>query len=414
MFNININFLHLLSSNFFVRGISFLGQLLIVFVLSPEVVASIKTATVYVDILVNIAVFGFSASILKVNGVANHDTIKIDAQIIIVATTSLSILTSFTLYLLAETTLLTQSYETKTAIQMLCLTVLPISLIAIQSSLLQSLGMFKTIANVQMVTKLISVTLLIILSYFFGFEGYVVAAYLAHLFTSVLLFRSCKEYISWQGVNRLTLSLKGFYQRHFPHAFYSCLAYLMSILTRFMPLIVMNVVGAPLADIGVFSIALTIVMTIDIFSSTIQQYVTPKLSKLVGDKSKYKYSYNIYNRVLVISVLLLGLTLSLAVYLSERYFLSEAYRNLSFNVLLLSVSWVIQSTYFLKGPSLLVLGKSHLNASISAFSCLISIPFSFWFIENFNDGHLLSRLATSLSISVFYFITYKKVTSCVN
>lgn len=406
---INVDFLHLLSSNLFVRAVSFFGQLAIVFILSPEIVASVKTATVYIDILVNLAVFGFTASILKVNSKQHESMNKNDTAIIFFVVSLLSLLISTALYFFSYTDFIAKIELTKSAIQYLSLTILPISLIAVLSATLQSRNEFKIIANTQIITKLLSIFSLLILSYMYNYYGYIVGVYFSHIFTFAILLWCSRSHISLLSFSSLFCNLSSFYKRHFYHAFFSCIAYLMSILSRFMPLIIMNILGLPVTDIGIFSIALTIVMVLDILSSTFQQYVTPKLAHEADNKSSFELLYKKFSIYFSLSILVVGIMVTLFAYILEYRLLNSGYQFLTLNVGILSIAWVLQSMYYLKGPALLVLGKAHINTYLSTIGCIFSIPICYITITYFDFGYLYSRIIMAFLLFVGYHVVYNKV-----
>jgi O-antigen/teichoic acid export membrane protein len=129
---------------------------------------------------------------------------------------------------------------------------------------------------------------------------------------------------------------------------------------------------------GYYTFALIIVQGLNIISTSVQQFIIPKMSELSRDIPSFFQKYKKFEyRFITISMIIFLLAELFLPFLIETVFGTKYSKSIPLLRIML-VGWGIQSFYALKGVSFLSLGKMKYVSHYSFFIFTISVPLMLW------------------------------------
>lgn len=402
-------FFHLLSANLLIQVVAFASQLFVAGILAPEDIGRIKIIQTYLSIFSIIAGMGFSASTLKL---CSENRPYKEQETLFRSALYFTFVSTISFYLI----LLILNYYSVFTSDKLIQWLLPLGLFPIISNSLfmvfvsyfQATKKIKIMSNLTISSKIVSIISIVIFTYWLNIEGYYIAYNLSFALMLIICFRMLRSTIT----KKQSLSvLKEDFYTHWKFAKPSLFANLLSETSAYIDILLIGLFVNDMNQIGFYSFALTLTITLRIFPGTVQQIASPYFSSLAHKKDEFSRAFNKYNRILYLGV---GITL-LAVYtLSEpiiHWVFNGKYDNSIPFFLILAIGWSLRNLIQLQSGAIFGLGKIHYNAYISLISLTSNILIYSFALHNYGViGMAYASIPSGLIIlatSRYYFYKAK-------
>jgi O-antigen/teichoic acid export membrane protein len=202
-------------------------------------------------------------------------------------------------------------------------------------------------------------------------------------------------------------NLRHDFKTHFKFAQPALYANLLSELSAYIDIFIINYLIKDLFEIGQYSFALTLTVALRIFPATVQQIASPYFSSLSVDIKAFKEIFKRYNRQLTIGVIA-TLIISIVLISPVLHFIFDTkYQDAISLFYLLSIGWSIRQLTQLQSAAIFGLGKIKYNVYVSAISLAFNILiYSFATLKFGIIGAAYSSIASGIIIyvlSIFFF-----------
>ena len=367
-------FFHLFFSNFLIQFMVFGSQMLVAGLLLPEELGRIKVLQTIIDVAAIVGGGGLVVAILKIiPGTENTNKQQFVLKYTLYKSLLFSILVFLILNVIAYFNLLSSDKQINSLFHVFSIVILlsPISLILVRYY--QALNKFKKISLIQLSTKIISVIFIVVFTYVYLVEGYILGVVLGFFITLLYLLYDLRKHIFNQETNEL--KTKGILIKQVNQlSKFNFFAQVSDQLKNYMGLFVANYFVLDREVFGQYTFAFILIQGLNVISSSVQQFVLPKLSKLSINKDvflvilkKYEKKYLLVS-VIVFVVAQLILPIMVDFLFSGKYNASMPF----FRVLL--IGWLIYGFYTLKGPAFIGVGRLDISFKISITILILITP----------------------------------------
>lgn len=404
-------FFHLLTSNFLIQLVAFASQFLVAWILNPEDIGRIKVLQSFSSLAIIFAGFGLNTSTLKLCSEKRNPNDKkklLGASFLL--TTLLTLIVMATLYIANYYGLLSKDRHIQDFFSTYLIVILPLTLNLLFIAYLQALKKMKMVSKIQFITKLITVILIITLTYQFLLNGFIWATIIGLFITMILFIILLKNDIL------IDLGkLKELLNVHRKYASYSFLANAINNVGIQADIFIINYLIVDRLEVGYYGFALTVLLAFQLLTGTIQQFATPFLSEISHDLKSFKATLNKFDFKLLISGLLLvivgfvtvGPLINLA--FSGKYEASIPF----FNILI--IGWFFKYISSLKAVAFIANGMVQINTLIVTISTIITILATYFFVQSFGTigaayGMVTNRVITFTLLQFFNFQKIQRVT----
>ena len=402
---------HLLFSNGFIQITAFGAQLFVAWLLLPIDIGRLKIMQSYLGIFTVLAGFGINSSVLKL--CSEKRTIQ-DKKYLFIKGLLYSLISTLFIFIVLEILNIFNVFSTDLKVKdyfyFYSLIIIPMTINQIFIAFIQAIKHFKIISKIQSSSKVLSVLLIIFLSYLYGVFGFIFATFIGFSITTIMLiiYLRKKGYLS--DISKV--SDRPFSQ-HWQYSKFSVLANLSGQTNLYIFMILLNYLVPDRTEIGYYGFAMTLVMGLRIITTTIQQVSSPFFSEKSENKQNSIIKYNYYNRILVISSIIIGIFVILISPIIINFVFNSKYDNSIFIFQLLVTAWVIKNFYSLKGIVLWGFGLININFYNSLQTLIISIIPTFFLIKYYNVigaaySTILSNIIGYFIVS-FYFKRFRKL-----
>ena len=364
-------FFYLLSANTLIQIVSFASQLFVAGILLPEDLGRIKIILTFMSVFSIIAGLGFGASTLKLCAEQRSES---DKKSIVQSALFFTVLSTMSLYLLLLIVNYFGYFSNDALIQWLMpLGLFPLvtnSIFIVFVSYFQAIKKIKLISLLTISNKVISILVIILLSYWWGIKGY----YIAYNISFILILVVCFKSFDNEDNSRL-FSMKHFTQfgLHWRYAKSSMLANLLSVIAAYADIIIINFFVSDMQGIGFYSFALTLTVTLSILPTTVQQIAIPYFSALTHQKEQFVLAFKRYNKILFWAVLLTLLAaLLFGPIMVNKVFIGKYDSSMPFFVIL-AFGWSLRQLTQLQSGALFSLGRFDFSVYISIISMTFNI-----------------------------------------
>ncbi len=364
-------FFHLLSANVLIQIVAFASQLFVAFILAPDDMGRIKIIQTYLSIFSVVAGMGFNSSTLKL---CSENRSSLEQASLFRSALLFTILSTISLYFILLVLNFFHAFSTDNLIQWLIpLGLFPLisnSLFMVFISYFQATMKIKLLSNLTISNKLISIIAIIILTYWGGIKGYYVAynlSFILMLFVCIRVFGSV--------FSEKTFSIKHFSQFsiHWHYAKSSMFANLLSSISAYIDILLLGFFVLDMHQIGFYSFALTLIVALRIFPSTVQQIAIPYFSSLSHQKAEFMVVYKRYNKILYMVVLITLVAVCLFVPFLVHWVFGGKYDESMPYFMILALGWSIRQLTQLQSGAIFGLGKMHFIVYSSAISVIFNI-----------------------------------------
>lgn len=367
-------FLHLLTANVLIQLFAFSSQLLVAGILVPDDLGRIKIIQTYYSIFLIFAGMGFNASTLKL---CSENRTQIEENQIFRSALLFTLISTVCFYI----TILTLNYFNAFSTDKLINWLLPLGLFPMISNSLfmvfvsyfQAVKKIKLLSKLTVSNKIISIILILALTYLYGIYGYYIAYNLSFILILIVCFRVVRVSFPNKSLLIKKLSLLPY---HWKYAKTSMLAYLMSETSAYVDILFISIFIKDMHQIGFYSFAATITVIFRLFPNTVQQITIPYFSSLAKNKDDFSVVFKRYNKILFRAI---GITLIAALLITPsmvNLIFSGKYDESMRYFPLLAISWSIRQLAQLQNGAIFGIGKIQYNVYTSVISLFFNIIFT--------------------------------------
>ena len=366
-------FFHLIISNYSVQFIVFGSHLLIAKIMTPSDVGIIKTIETFINMAIILGGGGVIFALLKV--IPENKDEKLRSYSLRFAIKHVLVFSS-TVFIIFNTVayfgLIFKNKEFIFWFHLYSLIIFPSVVVMLLIRYYQAIDLFKKISTLILILKLLSSLFVLGFTYYFFIKGYVLSMVITTIIIVIILLFNIRS--SFYFSNNY-LEIKGKIKYLAQTAFTAQIIDQFKLNSGFF---IANYIIIDREIFGYYTFALIIVQGLNIISTSVQQFIIPKMSELSRDIPSFfqKYKKFVY-RFITISMIIFLLAELFLPFLIETVFGTKYSKAIPLLRIML-VGWGIQSFYALKGVSFLSLGKMKYVSYYSFFIFMISVPLMLW------------------------------------
>lgn len=364
-------FVHLLSANVITLIFGFASQLFIAWILPPEDIGRIRIMQTWLGIFTIVAGLGFNVSVLKLcsENRAPGELVYLYKKAI--HYTFLAVIGTYLVMAgISALGVLSPDPVVNKYMFIFGISLLPLTISAVYMSYIQAKQKIKLYSKIQVLTKLFAILVIILLTWLYKLEGFVIAIVIGYFLTNVFLERLIRKKIN-AGITqtRTAAPLK----LHWKYARYSLGAAITDTLGLGIDIILLNYLVSDRTEIGYYSFAITIIGIYRILPSTIWTMAAPHFSGKMDQAGDWIATYRKYNRLILIASLVITIFSALIIPFVLKYFLHGKYEQSGIYFILLVVAWGIRNLFVIKASVLFGMGKINYNFYSSLIYLILSI-----------------------------------------
>lgn len=402
-------FFHLAVSNYSVQFIVFASHLLIAKIMSPDDVGIIKSIETFISIGVVLGAGGSMLALVKLVP-ENKDRLiqKVILKFSTRSTVKYSLIVLVISFILISIGLLTNYIDAGRWYYVYSIIIVPTTLTQLFIRYYQSTNNFKRISNINLVVKFITALIVLSCTYYLYIGGYVISMVITTALSLVFLFYDLRnEFKVAEGFSvseELRLKFKQLTNTAFKSQIIDQLKLNMGYL------IAMGVISDK-TELGYFAFALILVQGLNVLVSSVQQFVTPKLSEVSSNPSLFFSTLSFLEKRFTVVAILLFVLSQLLLPSLVIFLFGEEYRSSIPLLRIMLVGWLLITSCSISGISFVSLGKMKYTSYSATTTFVLSMPFiCFLTIKYGATGAALSFVIQNLinHISIRYFVKMSK------
>jgi len=401
---ISKGFIHLLFSNAFISFLGFIVQLFIAYILLPEDIGRIKFLQVFVLTGGIVSGLGFNTAIQKLCSEKRADGEKI---FLLKKGIKYSLIASLIVYLvvlfLSNLNLFSNDPIINRIIPVYSIVLLPQTIYMLLMSYMEARKMVKPLSSIQALTKIISIILIIIPTYYFLFIGYVYGYVAGLIITAVSFYIYIRR--TFQNVNQI--KVENPFSLEWGYAKYSLLINILNVINLNIDIFLINYLIPNRETIGYYSFAATLLVSLYLITTTIQQITTPYFSEkgtTLGEWNrifkKYNHMQNLFAAVTAVISILIGPILITLIF-------SGKYNNSIPFFIMLTLGWFARNLYTLKIVAMFGAGEVKINFYAFFVGTIIGIILTYFLINLYGINgagyaNVAVGLVTFIVVSIYF------------
>ena len=373
-------FLHLFLSNAFIFFLGFIVQLFVAYILLPEDIGRIKFLQVFMLMGGIVSGLGFNTAIQKLCSEKRAEGEKV---FLLKKAIKYSLITSFIVYLIvlsfSKFNLFSNDYIANRILPIYSIVLLPQTIYMLLMSYMEARKMVKSLSTIQAITKLLSLVLIIIPTYYFLFIGYVVG-YVAGLIITAIVFYN---FISKTLHNIPPIIIDNPFSIHWHYAKYSLLINVLNVINLNIDIFFINYLITDRSIIGYYSFAATLLVSLYLITTTIQQITTPYFSERANEVDEWNRIFKKYNHIQnLFALVTMILSIIIGPFMITLIFGGKYDNSIPF-FLMLVVGWFLRNLYTLKVVAIFGSGNIKINFYAFFISTIIGIILTYFLIIGF-------------------------------
>jgi O-antigen/teichoic acid export membrane protein len=406
-------FFHLFAVNGLIFVTGFVSQLFVAGILNPADIGRIKIMQTYIGMASLVGGLGFNTSLLKLASEHRSEDEKADLLHLAIFIAIASFLIFYVIFfVLSKSALISSDPLIAKLFPFYSLFLLPLIIQTMQLSYYQAIKELKRMALIQFYTKLVSVALIIAVTYVYKLEGYVIIISL----TGVISIFSLKKGLYGFTKKLIKLKFKFHYLKMMWNlARYALLANLTGTLLATLDIYLINYLISDRIEVGYYMFALTILSIYQIVPTSIQQVAFPYFSGKSGNYVNWINTYKKYNKLNHFILFILCFSGMLIIPFLVKFAFSHKYDASLVYFEFLSIAWLLQFLNMMKSTALMGYGRFNINFYISLTGLVICSPLLYIFIKFYGlNGALAGRIisgAVLYSANLVFFQSFKNKNS---
>lgn len=405
---IHKGFLHLLFSNALTSLLGFIAQLFVAYILLPEDIGRIKFLQVFVLAGGIVSGLGFNTAVQKL---CSEKRAEGEKAFILRKAIKYSLIASVVVYVIvlfcSTFNLFSNDSVINKVIPVYSIVLLPQTIYMLLMSYLEAKKMVKSLSKIQAITKLLSLILIIIPTFYFLFIGYVIGYITGLVITAFIFYTYVSK--SLRQINPVPVSDP--FSLQWYYAKYSLLINVLNVINLNADIFLINYLLIDRTIIGYYSFAATLLVSLYLITTTIQQITTPYFSERAGSFEEWARIFKKYNRLQnIFAFITMVISLAVGPFLIRVLFEGKYDSSIPFFIMLV-FGWFIRNLYTLKVVAIFGSGKIELNFKAFFLSTILGLLITYFlivYIGIYGAGYanITVGFFTSLLIS-FYFRKFR-------
>lgn len=406
----NTGFFHLFSSNLFIQIFTFASFFIIAWILDPADIGRLLILQSYVEILSILCGMGLNTSIVKL--CAERKILGEKKFLFNLALRYTIIFTAIIyifIFILSQSERIIVDPFIRKLMPIYALVLFPKVINLAALSYLRALKEFKSISFIQSGTKLISLLMVVLATYWFQLHGYLAALITGITFTTFVLFIKIKAtHGSVQSI-KTTAPFK----THWQLAKYAFTANILTRLGLYADMIIIGNIVKDTSQIGYYAFGKNLLLGLNVFIATAQQMTTTYFAETSDNFFEWKRRFRVYQRLFISAAVVIASTSYVCAAPVLNFLFQGKYDHSVIFFKILCAAWLIRTLYSLKGPALIGLGKIQYNLLSSALVLPFSIGFMLILALNFDVigiafANVLSCSIAYVFTSIFFYKFFKR------
>jgi O-antigen/teichoic acid export membrane protein len=407
---LKIGFFHLLSANVILQIAGFGMQFFLTRLLTQKEIGYIAILQNFLVIMVLIAGFGISTSIVKMCSEKITDGKK---QSLLLTGTKFNLITSIVFVTFVMVGTFFNLFSSSEAIVNWAMRVyilqLPFMILnELAMSYLKSQNLIKKMSSFQIITRSLVILMVIGCSFWKGFAGYLIGIVVANFISFLILLK-----VSLPNIKKIIFFKfeKVLLKEMIDYSKFAFVALIFYQLTQSIGVIMANyIIPGHEKEIGIFSIALLMMNGLIMIPSSYNQIMVPRLSNASDSLKDVKNLFMDYqSKMKAITIVLFVGSYFIVPYLIPVFF-GAKYEPAILYFKVLVVGMVMWSIYSPIGNTLLSIGRVDLNVISNAISLIVLIVCNIIFLPIFGImGLAYARIIMNVVGAIINYIMYKRV-----
>ena len=265
----------------------------------------------------------------------------------------------------------------------------------------QSINLFKRISTVILILKLISAIFVITSTYLFFIKGYVLSMVITTTLVMLSLIYDVRKTVNGSFLPSNYIKIKKKIQSLSKTAFFAQIIDQLKLHSGFL---IANYIIFDRVMFGHYAFALIIIQGMNIVSTSVQQFIIPKMSEISNDVSLFFQKLQKFEARFVLISTLIVITSELILPLIIEIVFGSKYNEAIPLLRVMIIGWYIQSFYALKGVAFLSLGQMKYISYSSLYIFLVSVPLMYWL--NIKFGAIGASMSYVLQNGISYLILF--------
>ncbi len=350
-------FFHLFSANVFICLFGFASQFFVAAFLSVEQLGQIKILQTYLSFAVFFSVFGFNTSVVKLCSEdrkpgETHYLFRKALGYIAITSIIACVVVAFLNYL----DLISKDKDIKYYFYILIICIIPQAYDSIFTTYLQARRLIKDFSKISVIVKMISVLGIILCTWKLGMPGYI-TMYIGGFFLSFFVLVVYIEKHSQEEI----IPVEKPFKMHIRLASIALITNLLGLIINYFDVFLMNYMVSDREAIGFYSFALTLILGMTIYRTTVNQIVVPYLSNVSENLDVLQNKTKLYGKINVLSSVLISFAFICAVPVLVKLVYGNKFDNSMFFFIILCLSEMFYSINSFKGYTILAIGEIKYN-----------------------------------------------------
>lgn len=389
--------------------VGFASQILVAGILTSYQIGYIKSIQGFLELGVVLGAFGLNTSTISLVSTTNDPTKKNNIFIMAFGYSLIGgVVIGIIFHFLARMNMVSGITEVNDALVWMATLIPVIILNNLFTVFYQALQEFRLLAKILYWSKILGVVLLIIITYYFGFNGFLKALGVTYVGTLIFFIWKAKVEFSsfWSSYTEIV--------KHYLIAKYAYLTNVFLVLGNFVGILLINFTGQGEKELGYYSFALVLMVVYDTVRASMLQYSVPVLGGASngGELRKEQYkSLQIKWLGAIIVFSFIGIMISpvaFDVIFWGKYIDSKAF----FQILI--VAWFFDSIPLLKIALLESVGNTKINFQVSSVKIILNVVMSYYFLMRFGViGIVVSRLISNIIGFLMFQLLYVRASKTI-
>jgi len=401
-------FFHLLSSNFMIQFLGFGVILFLPSVLNTTEIGNVRLLQSYSAIFILIGTFGYNVALLKVcsENITNVEKRQVFryciSRILLFSVLSYAILICINYFYIRHINEVLGRWMPVYGI------VIPFAaMVYCLTAYLQSQKKIKEIAQVQVIVRLIFLCLIVVATYYFGFQGFILSTILSYV-VGLLPF---SLFITPSQVVCIGVTKKKKQVNHY--AYFTFFSVAITTIGQYADLYLLDFLQVSDNQLGVYSFSTLFLQGGMIAINTIQSIVSPYISEQQNNKVWVWNKTLRYQLLSFVFAIFIAIAIYLTSILLKSYYLGEQYSELPDFTLGIVGRFLIWSCFAVVGASLVGLGRFKEGFYLALISTPIGIVlgylfFPYWGIYGIIYAQMISATITLIGCWIIFWRAIKK------
>jgi len=397
-------FFYLFTAQGFIVIGGFASQFFVAAFLDPTDIGRIKIMQTYINLSVLICGLGFDTSLLKLVSENREDT---ERKKLYQTAFLVTLICFFCIYLflclLSFLGMISSDPVISEIFPLYVLFLLPLSLQNVQLAYYQARKKIRKMAQLQLAIKVISILFIVIFSYFYKLNGYIISVVLTGFLATVIFELGIKNVRFKVSYFKLNFKLL---KSMWHLAGFALIANMVGTVAATIDIYMINYLITDRREVGYYMFAITILSVYQLFPLTVQQVAFPFFSEQSAHHEKWYTSYLKYNKLyhLLAAFVFAGGILLLPVLI--KFAFSGKYDRSIYYFIFLSFAWMIKTSNMMKGTAIMGYGRFDINFLASLIILVLTSPVVFILIKYYElNGAIIGMIIGAvISYITAYFV----------